>query len=188
MRRETREPFERGFSLGVRAHHAHVHLCSTKIARDFNGGHGHESDDARILDALVEERGDFNPDRFGDSVGSASVVGHRVRMAVALQRSRPPLPQMKLVAVSTMRQNGLLSTNRSTAASTDSACRRSDETRQTVSSAVCHASCLPVSATETLNSLCKRSFKLFNTERLSLRECDPARWSSKDRTPMTIDT
>src|SRR5262245_19884635 len=83
MGREARQSLERGFAFLVRAHDADEHLGGAQIARYLDRGDRHEADDARIFDALVEKRCDFNPDRLGDSVGAASIVGHRVLAASA---------------------------------------------------------------------------------------------------------
>src|SRR4029079_17108229 len=120
-------PVARRSTLALGAIDAHVHGRDAQIARYVNTGHGHEADDAWILDVLTEKGRDLFPNRFSDSIRTPVGARH----------------QRKLVAVSTMRQSGLLSTNRSTDSRTDAAWRCSVETRQIVSSAVCQASWRP---------------------------------------------
>ena len=70
------------------------------------------------------------------------------------------------------------STNRSALSSTDSAMRRSLETRATESSALACTSCTPVSATDTLKRDESRSRIDRTTDRFSFSEEHPGRESS----------
>src|ERR687892_1755380 len=63
------QPFERGASLHLGAHHTHKDLGVPEILGDVDAGDGHQADDARILCAIGEKGGDLLADGFSNSIG-----------------------------------------------------------------------------------------------------------------------
>src|ERR1019366_663888 len=78
-RRNTFESLHGGRPIFVAAVDADEDVRLREVARHFDGGDGHETDDARILDASREERRDLLTDGLTDAVGTAGVTRHLSR-------------------------------------------------------------------------------------------------------------
>src|SRR5450432_1948381 len=77
MRREAREPFERGALLLLGAHDAHEHLRVPQIVRHLDTSDGNEADDARILCAFGEKGRYLDANGFCHALGTSVIVSHR---------------------------------------------------------------------------------------------------------------
>lgn len=74
--RDALESFHRQRALFVAAVHAHKHVGLREIARHLHRGHGHETDDTRILHASREECSDLLADGFTNTIRTSRIPRH----------------------------------------------------------------------------------------------------------------
>jgi hypothetical protein len=88
MRSRTRQPVEGGGAFRVTAENANEHLGMSQIAGHVDSSHGHESDDAGILDPFGKECRHFFPNGFGNSVRATGVMRHMSLQSFARPEDR----------------------------------------------------------------------------------------------------